>query len=584
MRKQETDYILASILKVFDDVATLDITAGNPFRVERWDQLIGVEIRPPFYELTPFQTEILALNLINENRDVIETLVARGECDSIYKLSEDLHFSVNISSYRNTYALTLRKTDAPSGKPGLSGAGHKVEPKSDELDLSNTFLDMIIDRAEKPVPEGAKEKVASDSAHEMKMEEEPFDIGIDELNIHDLHADSEEELRAMDADEPELNGELSADIEYKSPPKEPEDERGGFYNGYGTIDEGELTQVFEMGIPGSKFQRKKDELSKRTDTTDKKGRGSFGVFKKLGKLFRSERTENEGEPDFQPIRRLAPLEIYPENKEPVACTVFSRPAVEPGEILRVQVFAHMAELLEDDSPLPDKANLSEGISLDTDIEQGTELTFELVVRDGVVHNPVEYLEWQGNTASVTFQVEIPRNCSKETLKGKVIISQNSIPIGHIGLQVEVTLIDEEASSSDRTSEPTGTVRRYQYAFLSYVSENRSAALRSALMLSSLNIAVPQELLKLAPRKRWKEKLYLKIDDADVFFLFWSPEAAKSEWVRRESLYALQRKARDDDKPPEIIPVMIKSSPQPPDELKHLRFDERPAYLKSAISY
>ena len=84
MRKQECDYILNRMMEFTRNVSDLNITVGKPFQVESSGQLIPVEFTPHFDELTPFQTEILALNLLNNDRRLTETLLKEGSCDLSY--------------------------------------------------------------------------------------------------------------------------------------------------------------------------------------------------------------------------------------------------------------------------------------------------------------------------------------------------------------------------------------------------------------------------------------------------------------------------------------------------------------------
>ncbi len=111
MKKQEVDYILARMLDAYDNVSDLNITVGKPFQVETSGQLTGVEIDPPFNELTPFQGEIFALNLVNQDRRLTETLLNEGSCDSSYELPGKARFRVNIFSQRSNYSCILRKLD-----------------------------------------------------------------------------------------------------------------------------------------------------------------------------------------------------------------------------------------------------------------------------------------------------------------------------------------------------------------------------------------------------------------------------------------------------------------------------------------
>ena len=65
MKKQEIDHILVRMLDFHRDVSDLNFTVGKPMQVESAGELVAVDFKSNFKALTPFQTEILALNLIN---------------------------------------------------------------------------------------------------------------------------------------------------------------------------------------------------------------------------------------------------------------------------------------------------------------------------------------------------------------------------------------------------------------------------------------------------------------------------------------------------------------------------------------
>ncbi|MFZ4439092.1 MAG: type IV pilus twitching motility protein PilT [Syntrophales bacterium] len=111
MRKQEVDYILGKMLDAFKNASDLNITVGKPFQVESSGKLTGVELDPPFLKLTPFQTEIFALNMINQDRRLTEILLSQGSCDSSYELPGKARFRVNIFSQRGNYSIILRKLE-----------------------------------------------------------------------------------------------------------------------------------------------------------------------------------------------------------------------------------------------------------------------------------------------------------------------------------------------------------------------------------------------------------------------------------------------------------------------------------------
>lgn len=111
MRKQEVDYILGKMLDSHKNVSDLNITVGKALQVETSGQLTSVDLDPPVPTLTPFQTEIFALNLINQDRRLTEILLAQGACDSSYELPGKARFRVNIFSQRGNYSIVLRKLE-----------------------------------------------------------------------------------------------------------------------------------------------------------------------------------------------------------------------------------------------------------------------------------------------------------------------------------------------------------------------------------------------------------------------------------------------------------------------------------------
>ncbi len=111
MRKQEIDHILTRMLDTHDNVSDLNITAGRPFQVESSGLLSAVELSVPIQELTPFQTEIFALNLVHQDRRLTEMLLRDGSCDLSYELPGKARFRVNIFSQRGNYSIVLRKLE-----------------------------------------------------------------------------------------------------------------------------------------------------------------------------------------------------------------------------------------------------------------------------------------------------------------------------------------------------------------------------------------------------------------------------------------------------------------------------------------
>ena len=81
MKQPEINYWITAMLKKHARVSDLNITVGKTLQVESDGVLVPVEVEPPVTELTPFQTEVFALNLIGGNRRLLRDLVVKGSCD-----------------------------------------------------------------------------------------------------------------------------------------------------------------------------------------------------------------------------------------------------------------------------------------------------------------------------------------------------------------------------------------------------------------------------------------------------------------------------------------------------------------------
>ncbi len=116
MRRNELDYILKTMLEgpdvsdeVKKDISDLNFTVDKPLQVEHWGELVTIPCTPPIEKLTPYQTEMVALNLIASNYRLTEDLVRHGSCDSSYSLDGVARFRVNVFSQRGNFSVVLRK-------------------------------------------------------------------------------------------------------------------------------------------------------------------------------------------------------------------------------------------------------------------------------------------------------------------------------------------------------------------------------------------------------------------------------------------------------------------------------------------
>ncbi len=289
----------------------------------------------------------------------------------------------------------------------------------------------------------------------------------------------------------------------------------------------------------------------------------------------------------------------------ITCSVYSESSVSAGKSIFVQVFAHLPDKKEEATTMAsmfDEESTMRGTThLNTHVKRGTDLCFHFEADEIIkVDEVTKHLKWQGETDSVQFSLSFPDDYPIGSFVGKIIITLESIPIGHILFKLKVlepnrttfnkamTIFSKLRSSVSKSkndksvtkTKSQGEMKRYKYAFISYASPDRDEVLRRVQMLGLAGINYFQDILSLDPGVRWEKELYKHIDRSDVFFLFWSSEAKNSPWVLKEVKHAISCQEGTYHGIPEIIPVILEGPPvpKPPQMLSHIHFNDSMVYF------
>ncbi|RJX31102.1 MAG: PilT/PilU family type 4a pilus ATPase [Desulfurivibrio sp.] len=133
MKQPEIDYWIACMLETYDNVSDLNITVEKPLQVETSGVLSPVQVRPEVAQITPFQAEVFALNVIGGNRRLLKDLATTGSCDLSYWLGKKARFRVNVFSQKTNLSTVLRKL--PTVIPTISSLNlpPTMNSMSDEL-------------------------------------------------------------------------------------------------------------------------------------------------------------------------------------------------------------------------------------------------------------------------------------------------------------------------------------------------------------------------------------------------------------------------------------------------------------------
>src|SRR5438034_1247632 len=109
------------MLLVSDKISDLNFSVGQLPQVEINGKLTPVQPLG-LQKLTPYQTEIIAMTLLQENSEASERLVKTGTADLSYSLPSRARFRCNIFQQRGVYSIVMRviPTDIPTlGSLGL---------------------------------------------------------------------------------------------------------------------------------------------------------------------------------------------------------------------------------------------------------------------------------------------------------------------------------------------------------------------------------------------------------------------------------------------------------------------------------
>src|SRR5438067_13705707 len=107
--------IIERMLLVSDKISDLNFSVGQPPQVEINGKLTPVQPLG-LQKLMPYQTEIIAMTLMQGNPEAAERLAHTGTADLSYSLPSRVRFRVNVFQQRGSYSIVMRviPTDIPS--------------------------------------------------------------------------------------------------------------------------------------------------------------------------------------------------------------------------------------------------------------------------------------------------------------------------------------------------------------------------------------------------------------------------------------------------------------------------------------
>ena len=98
-------------------------------------------------------------------------------------------------------------------------------------------------------------------------------------------------------------------------------------------------------------------------------------------------------------------------------------------------------------------------------------------------------------------------------------------------------------------------------------------LKRAQRIRATGLETLIDVLTLRPGDMWNPKIFEAIDESDLFVVIWSTNARDSEWVKKESQYALTHYMEHGS--PDFVPIPVEGPPiaSVPQDLQAYHFND-----------
>jgi twitching motility protein PilT len=116
----ELQPVLDKMLAVADNISDLNFSIGRPPQVEINGRLTPVEVKG-LRNLTAYQTEIIAMSLLEGNTDAARRFIQTGSTDIGYAIPNKMRFRVNIFKQRGSISVVMRVI--PTSVPTIESLG-----------------------------------------------------------------------------------------------------------------------------------------------------------------------------------------------------------------------------------------------------------------------------------------------------------------------------------------------------------------------------------------------------------------------------------------------------------------------------
>jgi hypothetical protein len=238
-----------------------------------------------------------------------------------------------------------------------------------------------------------------------------------------------------------------------------------------------------------------------------------------------------------------------EEEEGIYFRAYHPRAMAPRVWRKLLVYAHLSEVL-------DKVERDAGQILGREmrtyrdraapstmaIRAGTEITLVPIARE-LEFDPAErVLRWNDSWQRADFQMRASDSRVGHVANGRIEFYVGPLLVGQLGLDV-VVIPDEESAAQASSEQSVPSARLYNSVFASYAHADSRLVEAVERAYQALGMDYLRDVMMLKSGQDWSEELLHKIEQADVFQLFWSANASRSAYVEQEWRHAVRQRVK-----------------------------------------
>lgn len=256
----------------------------------------------------------------------------------------------------------------------------------------------------------------------------------------------------------------------------------------------------------------------------------------------------------------------------VHASLFAPRRLTQGEWAQAQLFLHLYQdrgaARTEAQEIDPGATKRAGAALRARLARGTRVTAQILPLDG----PAEAFEidaadpsaiWDGAPTSIDFFIRAAADTPAGRYRFAVLLYAGARAMGELTFVTDLgaaTGVSAAEAQPDAAHQAAEAARSYRRVFFSYAREDAERVRLVARGYDMIDQSFFWDVEDLKPGDDWEAELYRRIDQSDLFILFWSEAARRSDMVRKEVERALSGEAADGR--PRFAPFPLDGPPPP----------------------